>query len=76
MDPAEEAERMLGTVRNVEGELATARNKVTKHRNRLEKRGVTEDDIQAAKAELADLAISIDVAADGLKSVAEYSDEE
>jgi predicted nucleic acid-binding Zn-ribbon protein len=75
MDPAEEAERMLGTVRNVESELATARNKVTKHRNHLEKRGVTEDDIQAAKAELASLAHAIDVAADGLESVSEPVEE-
>lgn len=75
MDAADEAERMLGTVRNVEGELATARNKVTKHRNRLEKRGVSEEDIRAAKAELASLANAIDVAADGLKSVSEYNDE-
>jgi SMC interacting uncharacterized protein involved in chromosome segregation len=75
MDPAEEAERMLGTVRNVESELATARNKVTKHRNRLEKRGVSKDDIRAAKAELRSLAHAVDVAADGLESVSEPVEE-
>jgi len=75
MDAEEEAERMLAIVRNVESELAAARNKVTKHRNRLEKRGVSESDIRAAKAELGSLAHSVDVAAEGLEGVSEYRDE-
>ena len=75
MDPEEEADRMLGTLNNVISELMTAKNKAQKHRDRLRRRGVSEEDVRAAKAELASLANSVDVAADGLGGISEPVEE-
>ena len=75
MDPEEEADRMLGTLNNVISELMTAKNKAQKHRDRLRRRGVSEEDVRAAKAELASLANSVDVAADGLGCISEPVEE-
>lgn len=74
-DPAKEADRMIGTLNNVISELMTARNKVQKHRDILQKRGVDEKDVRHAKAELRSLAHAVEVAADGLESVSEHTDE-
>ena len=75
MDPAEEADRMLGTLNNVISELMSAKNKAQKHRDNLRIRGVSEDDVRAAKAELSSIAIDVQMAADGLESVSESVDE-
>lgn len=75
MNPEEEADRMLGTLNNVISELMTAKNKAQKHRDRLRRRGVSDEDVRAAKAELASLAHSVDVAADGLEGISEPVEE-
>jgi len=75
MDPEEEADRMLDTLNNVISELMTAKNKAQKHRDRLRRRGVSEDEVRAAKAELGSLANDVDLAGEGLQGISEPVDE-
>lgn len=66
---------MLDTLNNVISELMTAKNKAQKHRDRLRRRGVSEDEVRAAKAELGSLANDVDLAGEGLQGISEPVDE-
>jgi hypothetical protein len=75
MDAEQEADNMLAVLNNVQSELMTARNKVQAAIQELRKRGVDEDDVRAEKARVSNVAIDLDVTADGLESISEPVEE-